>query len=634
MPGAALRGHCWTNTIPRVNARVIAEGLEGLSVSPDSGIGLQSQIRQQLVEGIFAGRIRPGQRLPSSRQLARQLKVARNTVLLAYQELIAEGHIVSRARSGLYLNASLAKRPGSLVGPGAPVRAHPVHDGSRHLRIQPQDSSTLRYPRDWQSYPYPFIDGCFDHSLFPRKEWRDTSRLALSRRQIDEWSVDSGDADDSHLIEEIRTKILPRRGINARAEEILITAGTEQALHLLTELLVERGARVGVEEPGHIPLRQLLLRRGADVVAQPVDDEGIVVDAALDPCQLLYVTPSHQRPTGVTLSVERRHALLAVAERSDSLIIEDDVDSATNYLEDAPPALRALPGGERVIYVADFSAVLAPAVRLGFMVASADIIAAARRLRALIARHPPLNLQRTMALLLSLGHYDVAMLRLGRIFRERLFALREALNHYLQRFIAIAPAHGGTTYWVRGPEGIDAADLAREAASRGILIEPVAEYFAVPNAQRNLFRLGVTALPVERVRAGVEALAFVLRDIAARAQPSDGPDGNGWLSSPDLERAMGGAKILCKTVYGHPCSIDLHADGRMVGRAGYAEEDCDEGRWWVEGERWFRQWRVWAYGEITGFYVRIQGGHIQWFNDKRQLVDGATFVAAETASLS
>jgi GntR family transcriptional regulator / MocR family aminotransferase len=609
-----------------VSARTPRKSPFILKLDRKSGIALQSQIRQQVVEGIFAGQFRPGQRLPSSRKLAQQLKVARNTVLLAYQELIADGHIVSRSRSGLYLNASLLKQQGSLVGPGATLRAPPAQDWSRHLLARPQDFFAPSRPEDWQNYPYPFVDGCFDQSLFPRDEWRDALRLALSRRQIDEWSVDHGDADDALLIEQIRTRILPRRGIAASADEILVTAGTEPALHLLTELLVQAGTRVGVEEPGHIAMRELLRRRGAHILPQPVDDEGMAVGESLERCQLVYVSPSHQRPTAVTLSVERRQALLQRMARIDGLIIEDDVDSATNYLEDAPAALRAMAGGERVIYVADFSAVLAPAVRLGFMVAAPQIIAVARRLRALIARHPPMSIQRTMALLLSSGHYDVAMLRLGRIFRERLFALREALNHYLQGFIAIAPARGGTTYWVRGPQGIDARDLAREAATRGILIEPVADYYLIANPQRHLFRLGITALPVERVRAGVQALALVVRDIAARQAPTDGD--SGWLQSAELQRALQGASIQCKTVYGHPCTIELLPDGRMRGRAGYAAEDCDEGRWWVEGERWFRQWHSWAYGEITSFHVRIQDGHIQWFNDKRQLVDAADFIPA------
>ncbi len=597
-----------------------------LQIDHQSKIALQSQIRQQLIEGIFAGRFQPGQRLPSSRRLSDALGVARNTVLLAYQQLIDDGHVISRARSGLYLNEALSKGHGSVRGARDPARQPQAADWSRHLRRRPAIASVQRYPPDWQAYPYPFIDGCFDRTLFPRREWRATSRIAASRQQIEAWSLDSGDADDPQLIAQIRSRILPRRGIHAEADEILITAGTEAALHLLLELLVDQTTAVAVEEPGHIAMRELLRRRGARLIAQRVDESGIVVDSRLDAADFVYVTPSHQRPVGVTMSASRRAALLKKAAAKDFRIIEDDVDSATNYLEDAPAALRAMPGGERVIYVADFSAVLAPTVRLGYLVAAPEIIRAARELRALLARSPPLSNQRMMALLMSLGHYDAAMLRLGAIFRERLFALREALNHYLQRFIAIVPARGGTTYWIRGPKGIDAADLAREAALRGILIEPVADYFSAPNPQRNLFRMGVTGLAADRVRAGVAALSEVLRDIEARRHPARGA-ARSSLSGEALERRMQGATLSSRTVYGEPFTIRLLPGGRMLGSAGLAGEDRDEGRWWVAGAHWHRQWRSWAYGEPSAYLVRIHGEQIHLFNDRRQLVDVLSFIA-------
>ena len=175
-----------------------------LRVDTESQIGLQRQIRQQLVAGIFAGRFQPGQRLPSSRQLARSLGVARNTVLLAYQELIAEGHVVARPRSGLYLNESLTKGLGSVGGRSEVAGPRPATDWSKQLRRRPRIAAVQRYPADWHTYPYPFIEGCFDRSLFPRREWQETSRIALSRRQIDLWSLDTGDADDPELVEQIR----------------------------------------------------------------------------------------------------------------------------------------------------------------------------------------------------------------------------------------------------------------------------------------------------------------------------------------------------------------------------------------------------------------------------------------------
>jgi GntR family transcriptional regulator / MocR family aminotransferase len=600
----------------------------GIRVSAAAAVSLQSQIRQQVIEHILAGQFPPGQRLPSSRKLSLQLGVARNTVLLAYQGLIEQGHLIARARSGLYLNESLAKGPNAEVRIGGPVRPAARADWSRHLRNAGAQLSRQQYPSNWQGYAYPFIEGCFDRSLFPGLEWRHASRAALTPRQIERWSTDSEEADDPQLIHEIRTKLLPRRGISASADEIMVTAGAEQALHLATELLVKRGTSVAVEEPGHVAMRELVKQHRGKLLLQAVDDSGLIVSSALDRSEVVYVTPSHQRPTAVTLSLERRTALLDKAREREFVILEDDVDSAINYLENAPPALRALPGGERVVYMSDFSRILAPAVRLGYLVADPELIAAARRLRTLYSRHPPLISQRILALLLASGDYDVAMLRLARLFRERLMALRDALNHYLQRFIAIAPARGGTTYWVRGPKGIDATDLARLAAQRGILIEPVAPYFARTNRHRNLFRLGITGVPLERIRSGVAELAELLRGMDRKTQRAARVKSHRWLDGEALRRQMSGASILCKTIYGHPCTIELRENGRMVGRAGYADEDRDEGRWWIDGDRWFRQWRHWSYAEPTGFFIRVQGEHIQWFNERHQLVDAAIFAPA------
>jgi GntR family transcriptional regulator/MocR family aminotransferase len=166
-------------------AKRLTDPLAGLSVSPTAGVSLQSQLRQRLIEYILTGQFLPGQRLPSSRALAQRLGVARNTALLAYQALIEQGHIIARPRSGLYLNESLRKAPHPQVRIGGPARAATRTDWSRHLHERSAASARLPYPADWQTYAYPFIEGCFDRSLFPRLEWRDASRAALTPRQIE-----------------------------------------------------------------------------------------------------------------------------------------------------------------------------------------------------------------------------------------------------------------------------------------------------------------------------------------------------------------------------------------------------------------------------------------------------------------
>jgi len=591
-----------------------------------SSLSLQDQIRRKIVEGVVVGALAPGQRLPSSRALARHLGVARNTVALAYQKLIADGHLAARERSGIFVAEGMARNIENVRVSGRDTAEASVLWRGRIDAAAVAGAAHLT-PPDWQRYPFPFVEGRFDRSLFPVAEWRDASRLTLAVRDISEWASDAGDADDPMLTEQVRTKVLPRRGIHARPDHILITSGAQQALHLTVELLVAPGDTIAMEEPGHPELRQLLERRGARIIHQPVDEEGIIVDARLDEARVIFVSPGHQRPTGVTMSRDRRRALLAVAVASDAIVVEDDFECEANYIELSPPALRGGDDVGRVIYVATLAQTLAPGLRLGLLIGPPEVIRAARGLRRLTTRHPPLSIQRTAAHLLAMGHYDVIMMRLGRVLQERLMALRDALNHYLPHLVAIAPVRGGTAYWVRGPEGMDVDILTRTAEAHGVLIEPVGRYYAA-DAPPNAFRLGVTSIPTERVRDGVAALAQAIRTVEGVDSGSTEAEVVGALTSRALTAAMSGATLLGKTVYGDPCTIEISTDGSMSGRAGFANEDVDEGEWWVEGEFWCRRWRDWAYGETLRLRTVIEGDRIRWFNADWRLVDSMVIVRA------
>ncbi|MEX1265736.1 MAG: PLP-dependent aminotransferase family protein [Woeseia sp.] len=592
-------------------------------LDPDSPLNLQHQIRQKLVDGILGGAFPPGTRLPSSRRLADQLSVARNTVVLAYQQLIAEGYLVSHQRSGIFVNKEMLDTRVGFSAQAASAEAGESPVWRRRFRNAPDAARSARDLPNWGKYPYPFIDGKFDPTLFPLAEWREASRLAHSVADVRDWSTGSGDADDPMLVEEIRTKILTRRGIQARPDEILVTLGTQHALFIVSELLASRHTVVAMEEPGNVEMRQLLARRQARVISQPVDEDGLVVDDTLAKCELVYVTPSHQIPTAVIMPKARRKDLLDAAERHDFLVVEDDYECETSYLDQPTPALRSMDTDGRVIYVASLSKVLAPGMRLGFIVAHPAFIRRARELRRTMLNHPPLNNQRTAAFFLSLGHYDALMMRMARIFQERRTALRDALNYYRSVSIEISPEVGGTTYWVRLPEDFNVEYLVSEAEREGILIEPVRQYYANADHAENCFRMGVTSLPTERIRPGVLRLTELIRNlVSGRVEHLDSSRGE-WLTGAELEYAMSDRIILYNVVYGVPCSIELHADGRMVGTAGYSNEDCDTGRWWVDGDRWHRQWKEWVYGDETAYYVVVDGDRIKWFNADRQIVDAA-----------
>jgi len=481
-------------------------------LSPGSGASLQTQVRELMVRAILDGNIPPGSAVPSCRRLARQLGVARNTVVLAYQRLVDEGYLSARERSGYYVNSDvLAGRAPPVPLDGAPAGDAPQW-GSR-LRLLPSRQRNIVKPRDWQRYPYPFIYGQLDLALFPLAEWRECSRDALTAQAVRRWARDSVDSDDPDLVEQLRTRVLPRRGVWARADEILVTLGAQQALYLLAALLLGTDSVAGIEEPGYTDARNIFALRAGTVRALRVDEQGVVPDDTLAGCDTVYVTPSHQHPTTVTLSMARREALLECAARSDVLMIEDDYESEASYVDTPTPALKSLDRSGRVIYVGSLSKTLAPGLRLGYMVAPPPLIREARALRRLMVRHPPANNERAVALFLARGHHDSLVRRLSHAYKERWQAMGDALARHLPESSRM-PAFGGTAYWVRGPRGLDARALQARAQRHGILIEPGDVFFQAAEPPLEHFRLGFSSIPVERIEPGIARLAELAHAMA------------------------------------------------------------------------------------------------------------------------
>jgi GntR family transcriptional regulator/MocR family aminotransferase len=597
-------------------------------LDPDSSLSLQNQIRRKLVDGIVSGAFPGGTRLPSSRKLAEQLGVSRNTVVLAYEQLVEEGFLDSRERSGLFVNENVLE--GRVVPQRHAVREpEPETRWSRRIIDAAGDKPRFQWPGDWRQHPFPFMDGHFDDSLYPTAQWREASRMALGARIVREGTVTEGDADDPALIEEIRSKMLPRRGINARPDEILITLGEQNALYLLTQLLVDDRVSVVVEEPGNPRMRQLLAQKRARLIPQPIDENGMVISSRLDDADLVYVTPSHQVPTAVTMATQRRRALLRKAREFDQLIIEDDFEHESNFLGQPHPALRSMDRDNRVIYTSALPKVLAPGLRIGFIVAAPALIRKARQLRQMVIGRPSLLNQRTAALFLSLGHYDAFMSRMHQIMSRRWLALREALNHYRCNFVSM-PNQGGSVFWVQCPAELNADRLARKAARRGILIEPDSHYYESSSSSKNCFRMGVTSIPEERIREGVERLRELMWELGSGEAELLDPKDSTLLRGQRLEQTMRGATWIYQTVYGDPATIELHADGRMSGRAGHANEEQDEGRWHVEGDLWCRQWSEWAYGEESRYYICLRGQHLKIYNMDGRLVDSAVIHTAQS----
>jgi GntR family transcriptional regulator / MocR family aminotransferase len=590
-----------------------------IHIDPSLDESLQSQIRGRLVEGILVGSFLPGSRLPSSRKLAQQLGVARNTVVLVYQNLIDQGYIVSKERSGIYITDDIHNGRVTYGAEPLDYKAKST-DNYHRFKGQLQTTNETSCPANWQRYAYPFIDGKFDSSLYPVKEWREANAKANTTREIYQWSELQGVEDDPMLLDQIRSKILPRRGISAASNEILITAGTQQALHLICQLFVDHSVTAAVEDPGFPEMRELLIHHGANLVYQHVDDMGIVVDQQLDNCDIVYTTPSHQTPTSITMSMTRRYELLKKAHEQDLLIIEDDFEFESNFLGQPHPALRSLDKDNRVIYVSCLSKVLASGVQIGFIVGDSGVISELKKLRKMAMRNPSLNNQRAVSYFLSLGYYDAYMMHLHKVFFERWLTLREALNIYLPNCIDTGPIQGGTAYWITGPTQLDGEYLRIKAAELGILIEPVKRYYASAEYPENCFRMGVTSIPNDKIREGVRKLADLIHQLTADYEEKLGDAKGRLLSDKALSEVLTGARLQCQMVYGVNCIIDLLADGNMLGLTTGAGSEEDAGRWWIEDGMFYRQWKLWGYGEVKGFFVIMDGQQMKWFDQKYSFV--------------
>ena len=485
--------------------------VETFYLSPNAQGTLQARIQQMVAEGILSGRFHRGEKLPSSRRLAQHLGVSRITVTLAYTELLANDYLTSKGRSGYYVSENAPEPPE--FGPLAP-REDKV-DWDRALVQRAQGESVLRKPLDWPSYRFPFIYGQADPDLFDHANWRLCAMQALGAKDFSALTRDQFDQDDPELVDFIARQTLPRRGILAAPDEILVTMGAQNALWLASQLLAGPGRTVVVEDPCYPALREIPRQTGATIVPLPVDEHGLPPDAVPDDTDVIFATPSHQCPTSATLPRARREALLQRASELGALIVEDDYEFEMAFLKPPSPALKSLDTEGRVIYVGSFSKSLFPGLRLGYLVGSAPFIREARALRANVLRHPPGHIQRTAAYFLRLGHYDALIRRMTRALHERRRVMEGELNT-LGLEIAGKGAHGGSSFWMQAPEGTDTADLARRLQAHSVLIEPGAPFFASPNPPRQFYRLGYSSIPATRIAEGVGHIA---RALAPGAQP-------------------------------------------------------------------------------------------------------------------
>lgn len=470
-----------------------------LKLPENSGLSLRDQICEVVSAAIMSDALAPDRPLPSCRELAEQLSVSRNTVFAAYNRLIDLEYLVSRDRSGYFVNPQIA------------ALEKPVGETARQDRIPcpvkfpSSDLFPVVNPLDWNAYPYPFIYNQIDPDLFPVDGWRECTRQALGRKNLPVWTSDFVESDSPHLVQQLRQRLLNTRGIYAEEDEILITLGSQNALFILGTIFSHSRKPIALEDPGFFGARNAFRLAGTELIGVPIDRDGVIPSSIPTGCQLVFTTPSHQFPTMVTMSWTRREELMEAAAAKDFLIIEDDYEAEMNYVAKSSPSMKSMDRTGRVIYVGSLSKTVSPGIRLGFIVAHRDIIREARIARGVMMRHPPTIVQEIVALFFQLGHYDAHLRNIERRYKKRWHTMNDALSKHLG-MLDRTESEGGTSFWLTGPEGFDASELAARLRAKGVLIDRGQDYYLNYNDKRS-FRLGFAYVPVLKLEEGVKVIA-------------------------------------------------------------------------------------------------------------------------------
>jgi len=469
---------------------------------------LCGEIYRQLRRAMLDGRLRPGDPLPPTRELARRLGVARTTVTVSYDRLAAEGFVTSRVGAGTYVaeHAGRAREPGRQRTPGA-LRGRAVWDGFPLL---------LPFARPAE---YDFRTGIPDPRSFPHDTWR---RLMARALRAEGSAVYGHPAGLPALRQAIARHIGISRGVEASWEDVTVTAGTQQALDVIARALLEPGDRVAMEDPGYPPIRFLLQSIGTRVVGVPVDRHGLRVDRMPRGVRMVYVTPSHQYPTGVTMDLGRRRALLAWAEQHDAAVVEDDYDSEFRFASRPIEPLQTLDAGGRVIYVGSFSKTLLPGLRLGFVVTPPGLREAVHKAKFVADWHSATPGQAALARFIDDGGFARHLRRMGTVYRERhellLRTLRRELDEHLEVIPSVAGLHLAATARRAGTEEI--AAVVRRAWEQGVAVQELAIMAVRPPGPPGLL-FGYGAIGAERIVEGIRRLRGCFEQARVPREPAD-----------------------------------------------------------------------------------------------------------------
>jgi GntR family transcriptional regulator / MocR family aminotransferase len=478
-------------------------------LDPHAHEPLYRQLYASVRAAVVDGRLEPGLRLPSTRELAARLKLSRNTIKLAFELLIAEGYLVAAVGSGTRVASNLpaAASPSRASDPG-----HSASQGNIPARAQALRGVRVAIDRRGDSGEYAFRSGMPAIDAFPFEQW---GRLATRyfRQMPASWSEASPVDQLGYLPlrRAMATYLKATRGVKCDAEQVIVTTGTQQGLYLAAQALLSAGDKVWIEDPGYLGARHAFALSGAQLIPVPVDGQGVDVarGTAIAPdARLVYVTPSHQFPLGGALSLERRFALLRWADQSGAWIIEDDYDSEYRYTGYPIPALQGLDTAGRVIYTGSFNKVLFPGLRLGFLVAPPALVDVFAGAMDVVSGAATVTNQVVLTRFIEDGHFQRHIRRMRLLYAERAAEFSRQAERHFDASIALGTRDAGMHFALHLPAGAHVDAIVTTAAKRGIETVSLARYAINPLAKPGLL-LGCCAVPETLIGKKVKALAGV-----------------------------------------------------------------------------------------------------------------------------
>lgn len=468
------------------------------------GNPLHKQIYAGLRSAVLSGELAPGARLPSTRDLAEQLRVSRAVVLEAYDQLLAEGFVTGRSGSGTYVAAGLSS--GRLVRRKKSARLRLSGFGGAAADAAVTLEGSGRQP--YYQYDFQFGRSESDIETFPFAQWH--RMLTRRARKASVAELDYGPpAGNPALREAICAHLRRSRAVACDPSEVIIVNGSQQALDLIARVLLEHGDRVAIENPSYQGTRQILLAAGARLVPVPVDTDGLNPAKLPQNARLCFVTPSHQFPTGAILPLARRLALLEWANRGNAVIVEDDYDGEFHYRGQPLESLQGLDTEGRIIYVGTFSRTVFPSLRVGYLVVPKSLIAAFTGAKWINDQHSAVLEQQALAEFITTGAYERHLRRLRRRNSSRREALIGSVDEYLGDRVEMTGDGAGAHIALWPKRRLDEAQLLARAAERGVRIYAMSRYFLTRPSQPG-FLLGYSRMKEAEIRQGIRRLADVL----------------------------------------------------------------------------------------------------------------------------